>query len=146
MQSETEKEETRIRSIVSRISFRLFGTVFNMYVVPDKKFGGRLYIQVRYSALCTQTGKQEVWSGRKWYLSDHMLDDEVVKTCYAACRAAAEHEAMEAFKVDGVVLFNPHTSFEELLKVSHKEVTREKHQSLQKEGHKHQTDFQVQSN
>ena len=53
-----------------------------------------------------------------------MTDDEVVKTAYAAFKAAVEHEVMEGFKVDGQVLFNPHTPYEELLKVSNIEVKR----------------------
>lgn len=54
-----------------------------------------------------------------------MKDDEIVKRAYVACEAAVRHEIMEGFKVDGIVLFNPHVNFEELLKVSHMEVKRE---------------------
>jgi hypothetical protein len=35
-----------------------------------------------------------------------------------------EHEIMEAFKVDGKILFNPHVNYLDLLDVSHKEVSR----------------------
>jgi hypothetical protein len=53
-----------------------------------------------------------------------MPADEIMKTAYGAFKMAVEHEAMEAFKVDGIILFNPHINFEELLKVSHKEIKR----------------------
>lgn len=53
-----------------------------------------------------------------------MTADEIVKTVYAAFEAAIKHEVMEGFKVDGIVLFNPHVDFEELLKISHKEIQR----------------------
>jgi hypothetical protein len=53
-----------------------------------------------------------------------MTDDEIIKTSYGAFKAAVEHEVMEGFKVDGIILFNPHVNFEELLKISHKEIKR----------------------
>lgn len=64
------------------------------------------------------------WSGRKWYLSDYMTSDEIIKTCYVAFEAAVKHEIMEGFKVGGIVLFNPHTQYTELLKISHLEIQR----------------------
>lgn len=53
-----------------------------------------------------------------------MTNDEIIKTAYCAAEAAVKHEIMEGFKVDGVILFNPHVDFEELLKISHLEVKR----------------------
>jgi len=88
------------------------------------KSKSRLYLQIQYHSTCTKTGEFKKWHGRKWYLSDHMTADEIIKTVFIAFKSAVEHEIMEAFKVDGKILFNPHTNFEELLKVSDKEVTR----------------------
>lgn len=53
-----------------------------------------------------------------------MTEDEVVKTAWCAFETAVKHEVMEAFKVDNIRLFNPHVNFEELLKVSNREVKR----------------------
>lgn len=86
---------------------------------------GRIFLQVIYKAPCTKTGDINEWSGRKYYLSDYMTDDEIVKTAYVAFESAIKHEIMEGFKVDGIILFNPHINFEELLKISHKEVKRD---------------------
>lgn len=119
------KKKNHISSVVKRITANLFGKSFNFLVEFDKKGGDRLYIQVEYSADCTNTGVEQKWKGRKYYLSDHMTDDEIVKTCYVAFEQAVKHEVMEAFKVDNIILFNPHLNFEELLKISHKEVKRE---------------------
>jgi hypothetical protein len=118
------KELSRILEITDRIHFCIFSTSFLISTHVDKKGGDRIYIQVSYLEECKNTGKTEEWFGRKWYLSEHMLDDEIVKTCYAACKAAVEHEVMESFKVDEITLFNPHINFEELLKISNKEVKR----------------------
>jgi hypothetical protein len=116
------------RDLVKRISFSVLGVDFDIRVHRDFKSPqtGRVYLQVKFTAPCSKTSLYQEWTGRKWYLSDHMTEDEVVKTAYAACKAAIEHEVMEGFKVDGIILFNPHVDFEELLKISHHEIKRAK--------------------
>jgi hypothetical protein len=117
--------------LIRRISFNLFGQskIFHIALRFDQvykhpKKGGRMYLQVEYFAPCTKTGKSQWWRGRKWYLSEFMTRDEVVKTAYAAFKAVIEHEIMESFKVDDKIVFNPHTPYTELMKVSQKEVKR----------------------
>lgn len=115
----------RVKSITNRITASCFGAVFGIRVDHDNEFeNGRVFLQVFYEAPCTHTGTMEKWTGRKWYLSRHMTDDEIVKTAYVAFESSVKHEIMEGFKVDGIILFNFHINFEELLKVSHKEVKR----------------------
>ncbi len=57
----------------------------------------------------------ETWRGRKWLLSQHMTEGEVVQTALMACLAAEEHEAREAFRYKGKALFGPHLAVEALL-------------------------------
>ncbi len=114
----------RAKKVTSRISFSCLEKEFKLLVENDKKGGERVYLQVSYDSICTKTGKKDNWKGRKWYLSEHMTDDEVVKTAYVAFEAAVKHEIMEGFKVDGKILFNPHVDFEKLLSVSGNEVFR----------------------
>ncbi len=120
------KELQRIYSLTKRITLSVLGQEFKLRIMPDIKHSdcGRIFVQVTYNSPCTKTGEMEEWRGRKWYLSEFMTDDEIVKTCWAAFEAAVKHELLEGFKVDGKTLFNPHVNFEELLLVSHKEVTR----------------------
>lgn len=125
-----------VSSLLSRVECKCFGVEFTVLVEHDKihnpknimLFGAnvepRVYIQIQYEAPCSKTKKQEKWKGRKWYLSEFMTDDEIIKTCYAAFDAAIKHEIMEGFKVDGIVLFNPHVNYETLLQVSHNEIKR----------------------
>lgn len=113
-----------IQLLVERISMTCLGTTFSAIVAEDKIHGGRIYIQVEYETKCTHSNLLEKYKGRKNYLSEFMTDDEVVKTCYVAFEMAVKHETMEGFKVDNIILFNPHVNFEELLKVSHKEIKR----------------------
>lgn len=115
----------RVTEITNRITMSCFGAEFKLRVEKDNEFdNGRVFLQVTYKAPCTKTNELSEWHGRKWYLSKHMTNDEIVKTAYVAFESCVKHEIMEGFKVDGIILFNPHVNFEELLKVSHKEVKR----------------------
>lgn len=119
----------RVDNLLSRISIELFGIKFKVVAEYDKIYenihgSSRTYLQCKYTCACTDTGIVNEWSGRKWYLSDYMTDDEIVKTAWCAFETCVKHEVMESFKVDNVRLFNPHVNFEELLKVSGKEVKR----------------------
>lgn len=117
-----------LKSICSGISMECFGTTFDLRIARDQKFNrGRFFIQVTYKAKCNKTGKLQNWHGRKWYLSEHMTDDEVVKTAFAAFKATVEHEIMEGFKVNGITLFNPHINYLSLLSISNQEISREPH-------------------
>lgn len=115
-----------IKRITYRIHMSIFGVLFNLRVEHDNKYpNGRIFLQVTYNASCNKTGETLEWHGRKWYLSDHMTKDEIIKTAWCAFEAAVKHEIMEGFKVDGKVLFNPHVDFESLLSISDHEIKRD---------------------
>lgn len=128
------KQIDRVDALVKRISIKFFGYESVIMVKYDiiadnpSKFNPihepRVFIQIEYASPNTNTGKIEYWKGRKWYLSEFMTDDEIIKTVYLAFETCVKHEVLESFKVDGIILFNPHVNFEELLKISHKEVKR----------------------
>lgn len=113
-----------VKQIVNRLKLNCLGVKFKVKVNKDIKGGDRIFLQLVYEAPCTKTGEYQEWKGRKWYLSEYMTSDEVVKTAYSAFKQAIEHEILEGFRVDGKILFNPHVSFEELLKVTDKETVR----------------------
>lgn len=104
----------RVQFLLSAISCKIFDTELKLEAHYDKRASpgqyARIYIQVAYNAKCNKTGIEESWTGRKWQLSEYMTPDEVVKTAFAAFKAAVEHEVLEGFKLDGVVVFNPHIS------------------------------------
>lgn len=64
---------------------------------------------------CNETGKPMPWWGRKFYISPHMTDGEIVQTIFLACKIAMEHELREQFKYKGVSVFDPHYDIEELV-------------------------------
>ena len=134
-----------VRNLLKRIDASLFLTDFEWIVEHDKKYSrkipvggwqgnagmnlrtnGRVYIQIKYNAPCSKTGEIKEWRGRKWYLSSHMLEQEIIFTAYTAFKMAVEHEIMEGFKVDGIILINPHVNYKRLLEISNDEIEREK--------------------
>ncbi len=50
----------------------------------------------------------ELQHGRKWYVSPHMTQSEVVQTAFSAVRWAEEHELRELFLYRGERIFGPH--------------------------------------
>lgn len=115
-----------VENICKSIHCNIFETTFKIRVERDNKRpdDGRIFIQLVYDAFCTNTGVLQEWHSRKWYLSHHMTEDEIVKTCYVAFESAVKHEVMEGFKINGTVLFNPHVDYKELLAISGSEVKR----------------------
>jgi len=115
----------KVISLLSRITMDMLGNkTFHFKIEEDKKGGNRLYIQLEYNTPCTKTGEHLIWRGRKWYLSEHMTDNEIIFTAYSAYEMVLKHEMMETFKMDGIILVNPHVDYNELLKISNNEVIR----------------------
>ena len=77
------------------------------FLVPETRAMYVLQIQ------CT-TGEKP-WRGRKWDLSAHMTDSEVVMTAFKAVLTALEHEAREHFRFMGLRPFNPHFNVYDLI-------------------------------
>ncbi len=62
----------------------------------------------------TATGQMGEGFGRWNLVSRNASIDAVVKTAYVAINLVVEHEKMEAFTFDGVRIFDPHKTLEEL--------------------------------
>lgn len=82
----------RVWTITSRISINLMGIKHVLEAKWDQKFKGsiieigknepRVYLQIKYWAQDHGKGRKKLWKGRKWYLSEYMTDDEIIKTAY----------------------------------------------------------------
>jgi hypothetical protein len=123
-----------VKELIESLELKCLGTYFTVHLEYDKKYTrrnrsrnaepeGRLYIQISYGAPCTKTGRYAEWRGGKHYLSSYMTEGEIVNKVYVAFKQAVEHEVMEGFKFDGKIVFNPHVSFRDLIKID-QEVTR----------------------
>lgn len=79
----------------------------------------RPYLQIRFLAPCNMNkGHTYEQTSRKWFLSFHMTDDEVVSTALAATKMCIEHEMRELFKWRGEPIYRPHYDIHALHKLS----------------------------
>ncbi|MCB1712202.1 MAG: hypothetical protein KDH96_06935 [Candidatus Riesia sp.] len=103
------KSLDKVRKVISRITASVFEKTFKIVAEEDKVHGGRVYLQVQYTAPCNQTGELQEWHGGKHYLSEYMTEDEIVKKAWVAFEQAVKHEVMEGFKVDGIIVTSAHS-------------------------------------
>lgn len=80
---------------------------------------GRPYLQWQFTGPCAVTGKVEHQPCRKWFLSQHMTEGELVQTAFAAALQAEEHECREFFMYAGHRIMNPHLSLQALISRAH---------------------------
>jgi hypothetical protein len=97
-----------MREVLSRVGYP--GYTFQ---IADAT--GAPWLQITCTALCNVTDVPMKWRGRKWMLSYHMTDGELVQTAFKAVLTAQEHEAREQFKYRGVSIFDPHYDVERLV-------------------------------
>lgn len=103
---------TRFEEVLSRVSLP------HGWVLLVRKDGNRDYLQIEdRAAACNVTGAPLPWRGRKWFLSPHMTDGEIVQTAFAATMAAVEHETRETFTYRGHAIFDPHYDIERLVEL-----------------------------
>jgi hypothetical protein len=100
----------RAYEIVDRIDYK-GGWWFDI----GQHSGGSPYLMVRFWAKNAETGAEEAQAGRKFLLSEHMTDSEIIQTAFLAIKTAEEHETREAFKLDGVAVFGPHFDLASLI-------------------------------
>lgn len=80
--------------------------------------GDGYFVQVTYEEPDVMTGVVEPQHGRKWYVSKHATESEVIQTCLKAALTSAEHQVREHFLVDGVAPFAPHFDVEDLVRLA----------------------------
>jgi hypothetical protein len=89
----------------------------NLRMVLSFDVGGRPYLQIAGMQPCSVSGEMKFWSGRKWMLSLHMTESEIVGTVFKAWETWFEHELRERFRYKGVQVFDPHRSIQALLQL-----------------------------
>lgn len=105
----------RFEHLVSRIRYK------NWRFEIGKK-GSVCFLQIRMLECCHVTGELGWQAGRKWMLSEHMTDSEVVQTALLAVLTAEEHEAREQFHFEGKAVFGPHHDVRALATVEERDV------------------------
>lgn len=95
----------RVRALLQRVEYK-------GWTARLQRAGDGVLLQLRFMAMDTVTGALEEQACRKWYISSHAVDSEVLQTVFKAVLTAEEHETRELFKYDGVPVFGPHVSIE----------------------------------
>lgn len=108
-------EQTAFKHHLRKVlSFVTYPKVDFCIVVKNDMF----FIQVRCDSKCNTTGAPYQWKGRKWFVSSHSTDSEIVQTCFKAIITALEHEAREKFMFLGQPVFRPHLDVYDLFDLS----------------------------
>lgn len=108
MSDENQKAfKTRLRKLLTQITYKT-----NWYVVVvNDKAGIYLQLQLQVS---NSSGDCSL-HGRKWRLSDHMTDSEIIQTAFKAFLTFEEHECREMFEFQGAKVFGPHHDVHDLV-------------------------------
>lgn len=102
---------TDILAILKQIQYRDWEiNLRGIYAEGDAS----MYLQVEFDAPCEKDGFVRRQRGRKWYISEHMTQSEIVATALKAVLTCEEHEARERFKWKGRAIFGPHIDVEAL--------------------------------
>ena len=102
--------EDQIRLIISDLWYQ----DWDFHLARD---GDVLFLQCRFFAFDPDKGDSRLQHGRKWLISPHMTESEIVQTAWLAVKTAIEHEAREAFTYRRRAIFGPHLDVRELLNV-----------------------------
>lgn len=71
-------------------------------------------LQIVFNDTCVLSGREVTQYCRKWFISKHMTDNEVIRTAFMAVEKAEFHELCEKFKYKGVSINNPHINLEKI--------------------------------
>jgi hypothetical protein len=95
----------RLNTILSNI--KCFDRKFE---VTDVVYGQDLgwHLQVTYYEADIHTGKEELQKSRKWLISDHDTESDVVHTVFAAVMRSYDHVVQEHFTYYGRRVYSPH--------------------------------------
>ena len=96
-----------VQKIVSLVKYKDWA-----FLVMDKADG--FLIQATFNGLDVDTGKVELQKCRKWYVSAHSCDSEIVRSMFLAVRQAEEHELCENFNYRGQQVYNPHLDMDSM--------------------------------
>jgi hypothetical protein len=103
-------------AILVRLHFP--GYKFKLGNFIDRMVSVVYFLQAEFHAPCADTGKLTLQKSRKWYLSEHMTESEVVQTAFKCVLTAIEHEAREQFKYKGQAIFGPHFNVNDLVELA----------------------------
>jgi hypothetical protein len=105
------KTRSEVDAIIQQVEFR-----DGWFVVHEK--GDGWLVQLCYFDKDVHTGEREIQHCRKFYVSPHMTETEVVETAWAACQRSMMHRAGEYFTYRGKRVYSPHFSIGDRLEMA----------------------------
>jgi hypothetical protein len=96
----------RVNTLLARVALK--GKAASFQII--EKAPGVVLLQHMQVLQCVTTDQLRDTRGRKFYLSPHMTDEEILQTALLAVILFEEHEVRERFTFDGKRIFSPHKS------------------------------------
>lgn len=100
-----------IQSVLKNINFKDFN-----FVAEPVNMG--FYLQIYTNEIDVGTGRSNLMSGRKWFVSEYASKNEIVRTAFKAVLTWQEHESREFFKYKNLSIFSPHLNIDDLVALS----------------------------
>jgi len=109
------------KHLIDQCSFPKFKFIYHFSENTLQHTWGSLdnqhYLQVETDTIDVETGESVRFQGRKWKLSKHMTESEVVQTCFKAISTFIEHETRENFTYLNRRVFGPHIDVNKLWEI-----------------------------
>lgn len=102
------------------MALRIVDVKFPGYSFRVHSYDGKTYLQAEFHSPCSQTGQVTLQKTRKWLLSVHMTESELIQTAFKCVLTAIEHEAREQFKYKGRAVYGPHFDVAALIELCDK--------------------------
>lgn len=111
--------------IAQQVRLEIFGVRIWLRCERDQRDpAGRLYYQIGCERPDTFTGEMGEGRGGKMYLSEAMLEDELVQGAWGLFDAYVHHEAREGFLWRDRRIYGPHQKVDNLWEIAEDIVTR----------------------
>lgn len=108
---ETEQQQA---ALVKRAMNLLENVRLTGYRFEVTEGHGGVYLRANYYEHDVYTSQYDVQHTRKWLLSPHMTDSEIIQTAFKCASTSYEHRVREHFLYRGRRIFGPHFDVNDL--------------------------------
>lgn len=91
------------------------GYTFHIQNDVAEAYGNTFFLRASFMPEDVKTKRVERQFTRKWLLSEHMTNSELVQTALKCVLTSIEHEARENFTYMGAPVFGPHFDVDDLV-------------------------------
>lgn len=102
------------------MALRIIDVKFPGYTFCVHRHDAYTYLQAEFHSPCANTGQLTLQKTRKWQLSEHMTESELIQTAFKCVLTALEHEAREQFTYKGRAVYGPHFDVTALIELCDK--------------------------